>query len=477
MHPDVSLRAVRLGLDGPLVDVAVADGRITAVAAPGAATPAADSLDADGATLLRGLWDCHVHSRQWALRRNSTDLSGAPTAARAAELTLAGAGDGTGPVLAYGANERRWPEPAHKDLLAGLARPALLMTQDLHTAWLNQAGLDRIGEGGHPTGVLREHACFAAVARLTAELGGTVDAWIAEAMRDAARLGVVGVIDFELSDNVADWGRRAEDGPLPVRVVCSIPRQLMDGAVDRGLRTGDQLDDPRLSVGPVKVFVDGSLGSRTALCDASYPGDPADFGRLELAPDELAAIMQHATEHGLGLAVHAIGDRANTVALDAFEQVGVGGRIEHAQLLADADVRRFADLGVVAGVQPAHLHDDRDTADALWSGRTGRAYAYRSLHAAGARVEFGSDAPVSALDPWRAISAAVTRAAAQRDSWHPEQRLAPAAALDCSARGRATPQAGDVADLILVSGLETIVEGGRPRVAATMLGGAWTYRT
>ncbi len=226
----------------------------------------------------------------------------------------------------------------------------------------------------------------------------------------------------------------------------------------------------------VKVFVDGSLGSRTARCCASYPGDGSDFGRLELAPDDLAAVTAYAAEHGLSMAVHAIGDQANAIALDAFERVGVGGRIEHAQLLADADVGRFAALRVVAGVQPAHLHDDRDTADELWSGRTHRAYAYRSLHAAGATLEFGSDAPVTPLDPWRAISAAVSRADPQRGSWHPEQRLPLAVALDCSTRGRATPQVGDDADLVLVSGLAAVGEGGPVTVGATMLGGSWTYR-
>lgn len=109
--------------------------------------------------------------------------------------------------------------------------------------------------------------------------------------------------------------------------------------------------------------------------------------------------MRRAAAHGIEPAVHAIGDRANTVALDAFEAVRCRGRIEHAQLLSPEDLPRFARLGVTAGVQPRHATDDRDVADRHWAGRTERAFAYADLLAAGARLEFGSDAPVSPLDP------------------------------------------------------------------------------
>src|SRR5690606_22733854 len=125
--------------------------------------------------------------------------------------------------------------------------------------------------------------------------------------------------------------------------------------------------------------------------------------------DELTELLRYAHAKGIRAAVHAIGDRANTLALDAFEASGARGSVEHAQLLHDDDVERMARLGLVASVQPVHLLDDRDVADHHWAGRTGRAFAFAALARAGVRMAFGSDAPVAPLDPWAAISAAVHR--------------------------------------------------------------------
>ncbi|WP_372487920.1 amidohydrolase family protein [Streptomyces guryensis] len=169
---------------------------------------------------------------------------------------------------------------------------------------------------------------------------------------------------------------------------------------------------------------------------------------------------------------------AHVHALDAFADAGCRGRIEHAQLLTAADVPRFAELGVIAGVQPTHATDDRDVADRHWTGRTGRAFAYGDLLASGARLEFGSDAPVSPLDPWLGIAAAVHRTDDGRPAWHPEQRVPVAAALAASARGRAQLRAGDAADLVVVdvdpSEADTRTLQEMP-VHATMLGGRWTH--
>jgi len=188
--------------------------------------------------------------------------------------------------------------------------------------------------------------------------------------------------------------------------------------------------------------------------------------------------MRDAFAHGIEPAVHAIGDRANTLALDAFAAVGCRGRIEHAQLLTAADVPRFAELGVTAGVQPAHATDDRDVADRHWAGRTGRAFAYGDLLASGARLEFGSDAPVSPLDPWLGIAAAVHRTDDERPAWHPEQRIPVRAALAASARGRFQIRVGDAADLVVVDVDPSEADARTLRempVHATMLGGRWTH--
>jgi len=169
--------------------------------------------------------------------------------------------------------------------------------------------------------------------------------------------------------------------------------------------------------------------------------------------------------------------------LQAFARTGARGSIEHAQLLDDADLSRFAQLGVVASVQPEHALDDRDVADRYWAGRTWRAFPFRSLLDAGAVLNFGSDAPVAPLDPWLAIGAAVHRTRDERPSWHPEQEITIAEALAASMspvrRGSAL-RVGDPADLIVLDGDPFTAEGEALRsmpVAATMLGGDWTHRT
>ena len=171
-----------------------------------------------------------------------------------------------------------------------------------------------------------------------------------------------------------DWTRRCASAPPAARIACAIARHLLDQTIERGHRTGDVLPvaDGLLTVGPFKLFVDGSLNTRTAYCHDPYEGTDSR-GLLELPPSELVPLMRRAASHGLVPAVHAIGDQANTIALDAFAEVGCPGRIEHAQLLAPEDVSRFAALGVIAGVQPAHQPDDRDVADRHWHGRTARA--------------------------------------------------------------------------------------------------------
>ena len=202
------------------------------------------------------------------------------------------------------------------------------------------------------------------------------------------------------------------------------------------------------------MLIDGSLNSRTAFCHDPYPGITGDDARglLTQDPEALSANISRAARHGIRYAVHAIGDRANTLALDCFEKAGVGGRIEHAQLVDADDLPRFARLGVIASVQPSHAVEDRDVADTHWADRIDKAFPYRALADAGATLEMGSDAPVSRLDPWHTIRSAVTRTDDDRPAWHPEQSMTVAEALAASTGGLLHLAVGDPADLILVDG-------------------------
>ncbi|MCU1546480.1 MAG: amidohydrolase, partial [Homoserinimonas sp.] len=289
----------------------------------------------------------------------------------------------------------------------------------------------------------------------------------------------VGIVDLEMDWNLQSWMRRMAAGSRSLRVEFGVYTQHLDRAIQIGLRTGQRINE-LLTVGPYKVITDGSLNTRTAFCYDQYPGlrgDPHPHGLLTVPPAQLLPLMRRAVAAGLDPAVHAIGDQASTLALDAFEALGSGGRLEHAQLLADEDVPRFARLGVTASVQPEHAMDDRDMADTFWAGRTGRSFALRSLLEAGAQLALGSDAPVAPLDPWVTVAAAVGRSRDGRVPWHPEQSITSEAALGASTR--TTISVGQPADLAILDENPHTATHGTLRtmpVAATLLAGNFTHR-
>ncbi|WP_253258893.1 amidohydrolase [Subtercola boreus] len=512
MTGDIFLQGGRMPGHEGAFDVLMADGRIRAIVPSGiVSTPARSRVLAlDGRFFVPGLWDNHVHFTQWAAQGRRHDFSSSTSSAadvlsRVASIVGSGAdtGAGTGagvgaggvpsvpggatqaPLIGFGLRDGLWDSTLDRfglDAVAG-GRQVILISGDLHCCWLNSAALAHFGFDGHPTGLLREDDCFQVtglVNDLSAEAG---DELAAEAARVAASRGVVGIVDLEMADNLAVWRRRIGAGQRDLRVAAGIYATHLDQAIEARLRTGDIMPKTGglLSVGPFKVVTDGSLNTRTAYCYDEYPGlegQEGSRGMLTVAPDDLLALLERATAAGLVPAVHAIGDHANALALGVFEHLGTGGRIEHAQLVADADFSRFAASGVTASVQPEHAMDDRDVADHFWVGRTDRAFALASLRASGAALLLGSDAPVAPLDPWVTMAAAVGRSRDQRPPWHPEQRIAAVDALAASANGTAIIGVGMPADLV-VTDLDPLFcdpdELRRMPVSATFLAGRPTY--
>jgi hypothetical protein len=472
--PDLLLRRCLLGR--AVVDVRLAGGRITAIA-PSLEAGGAEVVDADGRKLLRGLWDEHVHVTQAALASTWLPLGGAGSAAEAAALVRAAGPDGSGaPLVGIGFRDGVWadrPTRAALDEAAG-ERPVVLQSHDIHAVWLNSAAGRRFGVELDESGLLREDAAFA-VSRAVRNLADAdADAAVSALAEAAARSGVVGIVDFEMAWNAASWARRTANGFDRLRIEAAIYADDLERAVAEELRTGDPIGESGLvSVGPMKALADGALNTRTAYCTDPYPD--GGHGLLTLPGVRLRELLAAAAEAGLTPAIHAIGDAAVTEVLDAFAATRTRGRIEHAQLVADADLPRFAALGVVASVQPGHLLDDREVAEQHWPGRTGRTYPFRSLLDAGATLAFGSDAPVAALDPWLAVRAAIERTTDERPPWHPEQRIRLEEALDAATRGRALPRVGDVADLVLIDLPPERMHAGA--VAATLVGGRFTHRT
>ena len=455
--------------------------------------PAADSsglapgvpvADLDGRYVIPGLWDEHVHMTQWALAGHRIDLSGATSARSAADVVRSFVEQHTDdglPVVGVGFRDATWGDAPTLELLDGVTRgfPTALLSHDLHCVWLNSAASKRYGVPVDASGLLREQPAFDLTRTLGQLPDAVVDGWVRDAARTAAARGIVGIVDFEMTWNRDAWLRRIAGGFDSFSVDAGVYPEDLERAVGDGMRTGQLLDGGAglLRVGPLKVLIDGALNTRTAYCVEPYPH--GGRGLLTVSEAELRALLVRARDAGFVPAVHAIGDGANEVALHAFEAAGISGRIEHAQFVRTEDLPRFAALGVTASVQPAHALDDRDTADANWAGRTDRAFPLRSLLDAGATLALGSDAPVSPLEPWLAMSAATTRAGRDgRAPWHPEQALTRTQALTASTRGRGTVRVGDPADLAVLDGdpltVSDAVFAAMP-VAATLVAGRFTY--
>ena len=438
------------GLRDELVDLRLGGGVIRAIETAGSLSPESDEdvIELEGRVIHPGLWDEHVHLGLWADYRRGIPLDSAASAGDAAELMAAGATSGDVRV-GVGYRDGLWPDrksAATLDALSG-GEPWVLWSIDVHACWLNSAAIKKFGmDPTNESGVFVELDAFGLAEQMRNVSAETKDQWVQEALSDAHRRGVVGVVDFDFEDNLTNWRRRRPTDSWSTRVETAVYPDYVDRAIDEGLQSGDALA-PGVTLGYLKVITDGSLNTRTARCCEPYLGiDGVEYGRMNYETDVLRGLLETARENGFIPAFHAIGDEANHRVLDLFADVGIGGRIEHAQLLREADLTKFAIRGVTASVQPQHAVDDRDVADRYWADRTHRVIPVRALLDAGAHVVFGSDAPVSALDPWGQIASAVTRSDHGRVPWESGQTVSVAEALSCSTR--TSLKVGQPADII-----------------------------
>jgi predicted amidohydrolase YtcJ len=458
-----------------------------------------DRVDLGGRCVVPGFSDAHVHFPAWAVARSEVRLEGT----RSLDEALALVRDALGGVRLGGwLRGRGWRgadwgvEPTRADLDAVTGEvPAALLARDSHSLWLNSAALARANGNletpggvverdadGEPTGVLREEAAW----RFRDEHVAIADDEYLAAMRDGLRVaaarGVVAVHDKDGWLGAQRFFQQLHgESALTLRVWQSLPGALLPELEALGLRS--RVGDDWFRLGYLKMFMDGTLGSQTArMLDGS--------GVEITSREELADVTRRAARAGWPVAVHAIGDRANREALDAFEETrdewaprGLRPRIEHAQLLDEADLGRFAALGVAASVQFSHATADRDLAERFWAERLGGAYAFRSLIESGAVVANGSDAPIEELDPLAGIRAGVQRTIDDRPAWRPEQAVTVEQALvatcvapawlagDERRRGKLLP--GYLADLVVLD--RDPLEDVGAEVVATMVGGRWVH--
>lgn len=453
----VPLRADDAVPDTP-VDVLVERGVVTTVGV-GVERPAGvEEIDAAGRWLIPGLWDQHTHLAQWTLSSQRLDLATARSpedVTRAVAQRIADYPDL--PVIGWGHRSAGWDREVTVSELDAVSgdTAVVLISGDGHHAWLNTTALLHFAMPVRDS-VVRETEWFAAYPRLVTLVGtdGTSPEAYRRMLDVAAAQGIVGMTDFEFGASREEWAERWSQGCDRLRIRWATYADTLDDVIAAGLRTGDSLvGDPRLTMGPLKIISDGSLNTRTAWCCEPY-GDahrleyPA--GQPNLSGAELREQLARAHSGGLEVATHAIGDAAVREALAAYAETGARGSIEHAQMCRREDIARMAELGIRASVQPAHLLDDRDLTDRIWGERAERCFAMRWMLDDGVTLALGSDAPVSPLDPWLAMAAAVHRSADDRDPWHGEQALTPREALAASVDGQPTVAAGSRGDLVLL---------------------------
>jgi predicted amidohydrolase YtcJ len=454
----------------------------TALASP-------EVVDLGGRCVLPGFTDSHVHFPTWAIAQHEVNLDGCASLAEA--LARVAAADAPGTWLrGYGWRSGEWTErrePTKDDLDAVTGeRPAALISKDYHSLWLNSAALRRADgdldvdggvverhANGEPTGVLREESAWRFKDRyLVTPAGDYVDAMRAGVKLAHAR-GVVCVHDKDGWLGAPGLWQQLEP---QLRVWQSIPADRLPELRALSLRSG--VGSPLLRIGYLKVFMDGTLGSQTAwMMDGS--------GVRITSGEELAEIVRAGAEAGWPVGVHAIGDRANREALDAFEStrdvwqpLGLRQRIEHAQCLTPEDVARFAKIGVAASVQFTHAPSDELLAKRFWADKLEGVYSFRSLLESGALVANGSDAPVEELDPWAGVVAAVQR------HWREDQRLTLEEALHATCvapawishdeRVRGTLVPGRAADLVVLD-KDPFAGDLDVQIVATMVAGRWVH--
>lgn len=436
MTDHLLLKNARLPEKKDLLTISITNGAIIAIQ-PTKESAGANYYDLDGAFVLPGMCDAHLHLEMLSIRLSAIDCElPSKRDCLAAVAKAAEQADDDSWLIGFNWNHNVW-QPAEYGTAEDLDRvsanhPVLLYAKSLHASWANSKALQAAGinqstpdpvggqilrdESGNPTGILLENAMQLAEAAnpplTTQELAEKMLA----TQSYLHSLGLTSVHDFDRFESLEALELLASRGLLTLDVTKNLPAEAIDRIIRSDYR--DHLSRHGLTPGWIKGFADGALGPQSAAMLEPYENSVSK-GMLLLKAAEILELGIKAAQAGWPLAIHAIGDAANHEVLEGYARLReaerheklphLPHRIEHAQCLHPHDFTRFKQFGVIASVQPIHAVSDRQMALRNWGGRIPFAYAYRSLEEAGATMVFGTDAPVEPADPFLGLRAAVDR--------------------------------------------------------------------
>ncbi len=419
-----------------------------------------ERIDGGGLTLLPGLIDAHAHMYSFGLLQTRVDLVGAASVDEAVTRIRAYATQNPHAewILGRGWNQVLWPVKEFPtagqidDVVTD--RPVWLNRIDGHAGWANTAAMrvagidndtpDPVGgkivrdDNGQATGIFIDKAMDLIAGHLPAADKDDYRAALLGAVDTIAAQGITGVHDAGINlMNAEAYLSMADNDELAIRIYAMISDagEVLD-AIGEPIRA---YGNDHLEIASVKIYTDGALGSRGAAMIEPYSDDAENRGLPFWTQDELNGFVEKANGLGFQVGIHAIGDLGNRMALDAFERTQQGrpsplrNRVEHAQVIQLEDIPRFAELGVIASMQPTHATSDMNMAeDRVGPDRIRGGYAWRRLLASGAVIASGSDFPVELSNPFHGLYAAVTRQ--DRDGepeggWYSDQAMSRAEAL------------------------------------------------
>ncbi|HET9385578.1 MAG TPA: amidohydrolase family protein [Gemmatimonadales bacterium] len=440
--------------------LAVRSGRIAYVGsnrgALALAGPRTERLDLTGKTVIAGMVDAHAHLLGLGQALRTVDLVGT----RSFDEVIARVAEGAKSarpgewIRGRGWDQNDWADtrfPTHAALSRAVPNnPVYLTRVDGHAALVNAKALELAqvsastpdpsggrlirDSAGNPTGVLVDNAQGVVGRVIPAPSRAELRDQTLAAIAEANRWGLTGIHDAGVgAEGIAVYEALAKEGRYNLRNYVMI--RASDSVLDAFMRRGPQkaLYDGRLWIRSIKITADGALGSRGAALLEPYSDDAGNTGLITQPPERIRAVAARALHSGFQLNVHAIGDRANRIVLDQFEaalrEVPTADhrfRIEHAQILHDQDIPRFAALDVIPSMQGSHQTSDMYWVPArLGQSRSKGAYAWRSLLNTGVVIPNGSDFPVEAVNPLISFHSFVTRQDAENfpaGGWMPEQR-------------------------------------------------------